>query len=107
MCHGLWLGGESLDTGKGLYPRTENMSISTPNTVCMMMMMGCENEVRYSEKLSVHFANLSGDCWNLDRGVPVVHLLGTCLAFDSNPFYCKCLRWKSWVILYCEYNLTM
>ncbi|EOY16576.1 Uncharacterized protein TCM_035380 [Theobroma cacao] len=32
MCHGLWLGGEPLDTGKGLYSRTENRSISTPNT---------------------------------------------------------------------------
>ena len=33
MCHGLWLGGEPLDTGKGLYPRIRNMSISTPNIV--------------------------------------------------------------------------
>ncbi|EOY13861.1 Gag protease polyprotein [Theobroma cacao] len=32
LCHGLWIGGESIVSGKRLHPRAEDRSISTPNT---------------------------------------------------------------------------
>ena len=36
---GIWLGGEPLDMGKGLYPRIENRSISTPNIVSELIIV--------------------------------------------------------------------
>ncbi|EOY17496.1 Uncharacterized protein TCM_036706 [Theobroma cacao] len=45
MCHRLWLGGEPLYTDKGLYPRTKNRSISTPNTGKDKIKVRCISKV--------------------------------------------------------------